>query len=60
MLAALSDPVAIIRIYAVEVLARVGGASQLETLEKILNDDEDPGVRAAADALSRLRLESDG
>jgi len=56
LLAALSDPEPVIRMRAVEALASVGGAAQLETLEKVSKNDQDPSVREAAqEALLRLR-----
>jgi HEAT repeat protein len=61
LLDALGDEEPVIRIHAVEVLARIAGASQIETLEEVAQNDEDPSVRAAAtEALSPIRPDSDG
>lgn len=43
---ALADPEGIVRSNSAEALARIGGADALSSLETLLRDDQDPGVRA--------------
>jgi len=58
LLKALSDKEPVIREHSVEALARIGGAGQRETLERVAKEDPDAGVRAAAtEALGHLGSE---
>lgn len=52
---ALSDPEGIVRSNSAEALARIGGVEELATLQRVLKEDPDPGVRAlTANALGQM------